>query len=84
MALPDVPGDLALMKLDLDSFYVSSGSACSSGKISQSHVLSAMGFGSLASNSIRLSLPPNDTILQSDNLITTKELDRLAKCWSNI
>ena len=84
MALPDVPGDLALMKLDLDSFYVSSGSACSSGKISQSHVLSAMGFGSLASNSIRLSLPPNDTILQSDNLITTKELDRLAECWSNI
>ena len=84
MALPDVPGDLALMKLDLDSFYVSSGSACSSGKISQSHVLSAMGFGSLASNSIRLSLPPNDTILQSDNLITTKELDRLAECWSSI
>jgi len=84
MALPDVPGDLALMKLDLDSFYVSSGSACSSGKISQSHVLSAMGFGPLASNSIRLSLPPNDTILQSDNLITTKELDRLAECWSNI
>ena len=84
MALPDVPGDLALMKLDLDSFYVSSGSACSSGKISQSHVLSAMGFGSLASNSIRLSLPPNDIILQSDNLITTKELDRLAECWSNI
>ena len=84
MALPDVPGDLALMKLDLDSFYVSSGSACSSGKISQSHVLSAMGFGPLASNSIRLSLPPNDIILQSDNLITTKELDRLAECWSNI
>ena len=84
MALPDIPGDLALMKLDLDSFYVSSGSACSSGKISQSHVLSAMGFGPLAFNSIRLSLPPNDTILQSDNLITTKELDRLAECWSNI
>ena len=84
MALPDVPGDLALMKLDLDSFYVSSGSACSSGKISQSHVLNAMGFGSLASNSIRLSFPPNDTILHSDNLITTEELDRLAECWSNI
>ena len=43
-----------------------------------------MGFGPLAYNSIRLSLPPNDTILQSDNLITTKELDRLAECWSNI
>ena len=84
MALPNVPGDLALMKLDLNSFYVSSGSACSSGKISESHVLNAMGFGSLASNSIRLSFPPNDTILQSENLITTEELDRLAECWSDI
>ena len=84
IALPDIPGDLALMKLDINSFSVSSGSACSSGKISQSHVLKAMGYNSLASNSIRLSLPPNDIILASDNLITTKELDRLAQCWSNI
>ena len=84
IALPDIPGDLALMKLDINSFSVSSGSACSSGKISQSHVLKAMGYDSLASNSIRLSFPPNDIILASDNLITTKELDRLAQCWSNI
>ena len=84
IASPDIPGDLALMKLDINSFSVSSGSACSSGKISQSHVLKAMGYDSLASNSIRLSFPPNDIILASDNLITTKELDRLAQCWSNI
>ena len=83
IASPDIPGDLALMKLDINSFSVSSGSACSSGKISQSHVLKAMGYDSLASNSIRLSFPPNDIILESDNLITTKELDRLAQCWSN-
>jgi cysteine desulfurase len=84
IASPDVPGDLALMKLDIDSFSVSSGSACSSGKITQSHVLVAMGFETLSSNSIRLSFPPNDAILASDNLITTEELDRLAQCWSNI
>ena len=84
IALPDIPGDLALMKLDLESFSVSSGSACSSGKISQSHVLNAMGFKKLASNSIRVSLPPNDTMLGAENLITTNELDRLAECWSNI
>jgi len=84
MALPNIPGDLALMKLDLDSFSVSSGSACSSGKISESHVVNAMGYKNLASNSIRVSLPPNDIMLQAGNLITTNELDRLAKCWSNI
>ena len=47
IALPDIPGDLALMKLDLASFSVSSGSACSSGKISQSHVINAMGLQKL-------------------------------------
>ena len=84
MALPKIPGDLALMKLDLESFSVSSGSACSSGKISKSHVVSAMGYDNLASNSVRFSFPPNDAILNSENLITTKELDRLAQCWSNL
>ena len=84
MALPNIPGDLALMKLDLENFSVSSGSACSSGKISNSHVVAAMGYKSLASNSIRISLPPNDLILETEGLITIEELDRLAECWSNI
>ena len=84
MALPNIPGDLALMKLDLASFSVSSGSACSSGKISKSHVVSAMGYGDLALNSIRLSFPPNDTILESEGLISTEELDKLAECWFNL
>ena len=84
MALPNTPGDLALMKLDLEAFSVSSGSACSSGKISKSHVVSAMGYEKLASNSVRFSLPINDIILKSENLITTKELDKLAKCWSKL
>ena len=83
MALPKIPGDLALMKLDLESFSVSSGSACSSGKVSKSHVVSAMGYDNLASNSVRFSFPPNDAILNLENLITRKELDRLARCWSN-
>lgn len=84
MALPKIPGDLALMKLDLESFSVSSGSACSSGKVSKSHVVSAMGYDNLASNSVRFSFPPNDAILNLENLITKKELDRLARCWSNL
>ncbi len=84
MALPNIPGDLALMKFDLESFSVSSGSACSSGKISKSHVVTAMGYQELASNSIRLSFPPNDTVLNSESLITKQELDKLALCWSNL
>ena len=84
IALPKIPGDLALMKLDLESFSVSSGSACSSGKIAKSHVVSAMGFDKLESNSVRFSFPPNDAILNSENLITTKELDRLAFYWANL
>ena len=84
IAHPNISGDLALMRLDLESFLVSSGSACSSGKISKSHVVSAMGYGNLCSNSVRISFPPNDAILKSESLITTKELDRLASCWSNL
>ena len=72
------------MKLDLDLFSVSSGSACSSGKISESHVVNAMGYKTMASNTIRISLPPNDAMLGAGNLITTNELDRLAQCWSKI
>ena len=84
VALPNIPGDLSLMKLDLEGFAVSSGSACSSGKISESHVVNAMDFKNLASNSIRISFPPNMTMLKQENLITTNELDRLAECWANL
>jgi cysteine desulfurase len=38
---------------------VSAGAACSSGKVSASHVLAAMGLGALAGQAIRVSLPWN-------------------------
>ena len=43
-----------------------------------------MGFEDLASNSIRISLPPNVNMLGAENLITTNELDRFALCWATM
>jgi cysteine desulfurase len=42
-AIPEIDSQTLLMALDLAGVAVSSGSACSSGKVKESHVLSAMG-----------------------------------------
>ena len=42
-AIPGIPAEKALIAFDLDGVAVSSGSACSSGKVRASHVLAAMG-----------------------------------------
>lgn len=64
-----VPAQTQLMMLDLAGFAVSTGSACSSGKVSASHVLEAMGLGQAAANAIRVSLPWNTTEEQIDAFI---------------
>lgn len=64
-----VPAQTQLMMLDLAGFSVSTGSACSSGKVSASHVLQAMGLGQAAANAIRVSLPWNTTEAQIDAFI---------------
>ena len=52
--------ETALINLDLGGFAVSSGSACSSGKVTASHVLAAMGVpDKLSSGAIRLSIGPS-------------------------
>lgn len=61
-AVPGIAAEMALMALDLDGVAVSSGSACSSGKVSASHVLTAMAVDDeLAAGAIRVSLGWNTT-----------------------
>jgi cysteine desulfurase len=55
--VPGMRAETAVIGFDLAGIAVSSGSACSSGKVQPSHVLEAMGFGSkLAQGAVRLSL----------------------------
>jgi len=55
--VPGLRAETAVIGFDLAGIAVSSGSACSSGKVQPSHVLQAMGFGpELAQGAVRLSL----------------------------
>lgn len=65
-----VPAETQVMAFDLAGIAVSAGSACSSGKVKASHVLSAMGLGEeAASQSIRVSLGWNTTEADVDRFI---------------
>jgi len=77
-ALPGIAAETALMALDLDGVMVSSGAACSSGKVKPSHVLKAMGVtDDLARSALRVSLGWNST--QSDVDAVTVSLAKLAQ-----
>jgi cysteine desulfurase len=55
--VPGLKAETAVIGFDLEGIAVSSGSACSSGKVQPSHVLEAMGFGpEPAKGAVRLSL----------------------------
>lgn len=72
-AAPGLDAEKLLMTLDLAGFAVSAGSACSSGKVSRSHVLGAMGIEeTLALGAIRVS-----TGWQTD----AEDVTKLADCW---
>jgi cysteine desulfurase len=69
-ALPGVAAETAVMALDLEGVMISSGSACSSGKVRPSHVLRAMGVSeTLAASALRISLGWNSTDADIDAAI---------------
>ncbi len=62
IAIPGWKGETQVMQMDLAGFAISAGSACSSGKVRASKVLTAMGYDEVtASSTIRVSLGPQTT-----------------------
>ena len=61
-ATPGWKGETQVMAMDLAGFAVSAGSACSSGKVKASRVVTAMGYDEVtASSTLRVSLGPETT-----------------------
>ncbi|MFL4471091.1 cysteine desulfurase family protein [Tateyamaria armeniaca] len=72
-ATPGWKGETQVMQMDLAGFAISAGSACSSGKVKASRVLTAMGLGDVAANAVRVSL----------GLETTEDdVTRFAEAWA--
>jgi cysteine desulfurase len=72
-ALAGIKAETALIALDLAGIAVSSGSACSSGKVAPSHVLAAMGVApELARGAIRISTGYGST---------AADIDRFLQAW---
>jgi cysteine desulfurase len=76
-AIPGISAETAIIALDLDGVMVSSGAACSSGKVKPSHVLQAMGVSAeLARSALRVSLGWNST--QTDVEAALASLEKLS------
>ncbi len=74
--VPGLRAETAVIGFDLAGVAVSSGSACSSGKVQPSHVLEAMGFGrELAQGAVRLSLGWSTS---------SAEVDRCLEAWRKL
>jgi len=72
--IPGLRAETALIRFDLEGVAVSSGSACSSGKVKRSHVLTAMGVEpALAESAIRVSFGWNSTDADLDRFVAACE-----------
>ena len=74
--VPGMRAETAVIGFDLEGIAVSSGSACSSGKVQPSHVLKAMGFGpEIAQGAVRLSLGCSTS---------SADIDRCLEAWRKL
>jgi cysteine desulfurase len=70
-ALSGIKAETAVIAFDLEGIAVSSGAACSSGKVQPSHVLAAMGVaGPLQRGAVRVSLGWNSTANDVEKFLT--------------
>lgn len=77
-AIPGIRAETALIALDLDGIALSSGSACSSGKVKASHVLKAMGEHDwVKAGALRLSIGPTTTMEEIERCL--KSIEKLVK-----
>lgn len=75
-AVPGIKAETAIIVFDLNGIAVSSGSACSSGKVQASHVLAAMGVEpSLARGAVRVSLGWSTS---------DADIERLLSAWNKV
>jgi cysteine desulfurase len=73
---PGLKAETAVIGFDLEGIAVSSGSACSSGKVQPSHVLSAMGYdATVAQGAVRLSLGWSTTL---------EDINRALEAWRKL
>lgn len=76
LALPGVASQTLVMALDLAGIAVSAGSACSSGKVTASPVLAAMGLDrAVAGSAVRVSLGPASA---------DEDIERFLAAWADI
>lgn len=68
-SIKDRPSDELVVSLDLQGIAVSAASACSSGSIEPSYVITAMGFSDRATSSLRVTMGWNTTKSDIDRLI---------------
>jgi cysteine desulfurase len=75
-AMPGARAETLVIAFDLDGIAISSGSACSSGKVAPSHVLAAMGMpAELARGAVRISVGA---------ATTETEIDRFLQIWQKL